>query len=243
MVRGLEVFREYFRDYTDQYVIIGGCACDLLFDEAGLEFRATKDIDMVLIIEALTPEFGESFWNFIHRGGYRHINTTTDTPQYYRFDKPTDTNFPVMIELFSRTNVLTIPPTTPIIPIHIDDSLSSLSAILLDEDYYQLLINGRYTVDGTMILMPEALIALKAKAFLDFKKRGEEKKAKKHLKDVIRLAELLSGSERPDLPESVKKDMESFMEQYSDSSHDPSQLKVTITREVFTSLMHNIFQL
>lgn len=24
MVKGMEIFREYFRDYTDQYVLIGG---------------------------------------------------------------------------------------------------------------------------------------------------------------------------------------------------------------------------
>ena len=30
MVKGIERFREYFRDFTDQYVLIGGAACDIL---------------------------------------------------------------------------------------------------------------------------------------------------------------------------------------------------------------------
>jgi hypothetical protein len=69
MVHGLEKFKEYFEDHTNQYVFIGGTACDILMDELGASFRATKDLDMVLIIEALDASFGESFWQFIVTGG------------------------------------------------------------------------------------------------------------------------------------------------------------------------------
>lgn len=48
MVVGTEKFREYFAAHEDQYAIIGSAACDLLFNSAGLDFRATKDTDMVL---------------------------------------------------------------------------------------------------------------------------------------------------------------------------------------------------
>ena len=48
MVKGLGLFKEHFRPYTDRYVLIGGTACDLAFEEAGLSFRATKDLDIVL---------------------------------------------------------------------------------------------------------------------------------------------------------------------------------------------------
>lgn len=53
MVRGIESFREWFQGYEEQYTIIGGTACDLLMTSEGLNFRATKDIDLVLIIEAV----------------------------------------------------------------------------------------------------------------------------------------------------------------------------------------------
>ena len=33
MVAGLLKFKEYFKDYTDSYVLIGGAACDILFTE------------------------------------------------------------------------------------------------------------------------------------------------------------------------------------------------------------------
>lgn len=70
MVAGLLKFKDYFKDYTDSYVLIGGAACDILFTESDADFRATRDLDMVLIVEALTPEFAEKFWDFVKDGGY-----------------------------------------------------------------------------------------------------------------------------------------------------------------------------
>lgn len=51
MVHGLEKFKAYFNQHSHQYVLIGGTACDLLLDEIGGAFRATKDLDMVLIVD------------------------------------------------------------------------------------------------------------------------------------------------------------------------------------------------
>ena len=65
MVRGIESFRKWFRGYEDQYVIIGGTACDLLMSEEGLDFRATKDLDLVLIVEAVDATFGMKFWEYV----------------------------------------------------------------------------------------------------------------------------------------------------------------------------------
>lgn len=63
-MEGLETFKQYFQEYEDHYVLIGGAACDVIFsEEDGSSFRATKDLDMVLIVEALTLEFGEQFWS------------------------------------------------------------------------------------------------------------------------------------------------------------------------------------
>ncbi len=54
MVRGLDLFRQFFAAHANQYVLIGGTAATLAMEEAGLAFRATKDLDVVLHIEALT---------------------------------------------------------------------------------------------------------------------------------------------------------------------------------------------
>ena len=50
MVRGLEQFRLHFAGDTEGYVLIGGVAASLLMEEAGLTFRATKDLDIVLVV-------------------------------------------------------------------------------------------------------------------------------------------------------------------------------------------------
>lgn len=49
MVAGLIKFKEYFENYTDSYVLIGGAACDILFTQNDMDFRATRDLDMVLM--------------------------------------------------------------------------------------------------------------------------------------------------------------------------------------------------
>lgn len=39
MVKGLDKFREYFVDFSEQYVLIGGAACDISFNEVGADFN------------------------------------------------------------------------------------------------------------------------------------------------------------------------------------------------------------
>ena len=106
MVKGIERFREYFREFTEQYVLIGGAACDISFESNNGDFRATRDLDVVLIVEAMTREFGQRFWEFIRDGGYQNRAKSFGSPQFYRFDKPAQEGFPSMIELFARTEYI-----------------------------------------------------------------------------------------------------------------------------------------
>ena len=57
MVSGFTKFKERFQGFENQYVIIGGTACDLIMENEELPFRATKDVDIVLIVESITAEF------------------------------------------------------------------------------------------------------------------------------------------------------------------------------------------
>jgi hypothetical protein len=109
MVKGIEIFKQYFARYSDSYVIIGGTACDMIEERAGQNPRATKDIDIILIIEALTSEFVRRFWQFITDGKYEARQRGNGTSEYFRFMKPEADQFPYQIEL---------------------------SAILMNEEYY-----------------------------------------------------------------------------------------------------------
>ena len=61
MVKGLDIFRENFTNFQDQYVLIGGVACELNITELGGGFRATRDFDIVLYLENLNKDFIQQF--------------------------------------------------------------------------------------------------------------------------------------------------------------------------------------
>ena len=102
-----------------------------------------------------------------------------------------------MIELFSREPDYIGEIPTEIVPIHIDDDTSSLSAILLNDDYYNFMLSGRKIVSGASILDTEHIIPFKMYAWLDLKDRkarGEhvnDRDLKKHKNDVFRLLRII----------------------------------------------------
>jgi hypothetical protein len=171
------------------------------------------------VVEALTPEFGEVFWRFILAGGYaiRQVANTAK-PIFYRFEKPTDERFPQMLELFSRTpEGITLVNGSQLTPIPIDEAVSSLSAILLDESYYGFILEGRRILEGLACVVEDRLIPLKARAWLDLtaRRNGGEKidsgNIKKHLNDVLRLSQLLNSTTRIAIPESIAEDLRLFL--------------------------------
>lgn len=217
MVSGVESFRKWFAEYTDQYTIIGGTACDLLMSEDGLDFRATRDIDMVLIVESLTPEFGRRFWEYVKAAGYEHRNKSTGEPQFYRFSKPSSREYPYMIELFSgRVDAIELPEDAVLMPLPLDDEISSLSAILMDADYYQFLREGKVVLNDIPVLDAAHLIPFKAKAWLDLTERNrngehvDSKNIRKHKNDVFRLSILLTSDIRVILSAAIRSDLEKF---------------------------------
>lgn len=102
MVRGLDQFRNHFSAYTDHYALIGGTACMIAMEEVGLEFRATKDLDIVLCVEAFDDNFVSTLWEFIKKGKYKHKQKSSGKEVFYRFNAPEEHDFPSMIELFSK---------------------------------------------------------------------------------------------------------------------------------------------
>jgi hypothetical protein len=219
VVKGLDYFREYFKDFQDSYTLIGGVACDLAMAEAGIDFRATKDLDIVLCTEVLDSAFVAKFWEFVKEGGYEHKEKSTGDKQFYRFNKPSNPEFPFMLELFSRKpDELFLEDDSELTPIPLDEDVSSLSAILLDDDYYQCIEDGRLIIDGVSILGPEYILPFKAKAWLDLSNRraaGEavdSKQIKKHRNDVFRVFVLLSPEQRVDVANGVKNDMQKFID-------------------------------
>ena len=158
------------------YVIIGGTACNLNLESADLQGRATKDIDIIVVCEAISPEYVRQFWTIIKTGGYKvcRVNAKNITKQgYYRFVEPTDVSFPEYIELFSRVpDRIQIPEDAYLVHINADEEyLSGFSVILMDNSYYHYAITHTREIGGIQVLDKNALIVLKAKAYLNNKKR------------------------------------------------------------------------
>lgn len=220
MVNGIPAFRNYFSTFTDNYIIIGGTACDIIINNAGLTPRATKDIDIILIVEALSPEFVARFWHFVNEAGYRKAEKSEADRQYYRFREPENPDYPFQIELFSRVpDLLDIEQGAHLTPIPVNDvELSSLSAILMNDDYYYYTLQHCSKESELHRANTEALICLKARAYLDMVKRKEQgenidtRNIKKHKADVFRLCALLKGNDDFELPVAIFDDLQHFAE-------------------------------
>jgi hypothetical protein len=217
MVVGLDRWRAHFANYADRYVLVGGVACDRLMEEAGLPFRLTKDLDVVLLVELLDASFADAFWAFIETGGYER-REKADGGKLYRFQRPSADDYPQMIELFSRApDGFDLAPGSQLTPLPIDEAAASLSAILLDAGYYDFLRANTRVVDGLPLLTEAALIPFKARAYLDLSARkadGEavdSKSIKKHRNDVFRVLQLLPEGGEQSLPEPIKSDMIAFV--------------------------------
>ena len=217
MVRGLDTFKKYFEKYHDNYVIIGGTACDIIIGDAGFTPRATKDIDIILVVEALNTDFVKQFWQFIKDGNYEQKEKSADDRKYYRFMKPENPEFPFQIELFSRNpDIIVLDEDAHLTPIPVNDDLSNLSAILLNDDYYNYMIQQSVLENGLHLANKEALICLKAKAYLEIAERiangskEDEKQLRKHKADVFRLAVMLVPDENFKLPQSIEENLLAF---------------------------------
>lgn len=142
-VEGLDNFIDFFKDYSDSFVIIGGLAASEWLSDGNFAARLTKDIDMVVLAEAKERKFFPRFWEYIRKAGYSKKRRADGKKLGFRFVEP-NAVYPAMIELLARPELVDIPDDVErtIVPLDPGDGLSSLSAILLDEPYYRLIIDN-----------------------------------------------------------------------------------------------------
>ena len=242
MVVGLELFRERFRSFQGSFVLIGGAACDDWFGRQRLPFRATKDLDIVLLAEALDETFVREMRRFVSDGGYRIRQRSTGTPELYLFAEPGSPDYPAEIELFSRSaRRLDLEPGE-IVPVVVAPDHHSLSAILLHDAYYDLVRQQHDVIDGLAIANAASLISLKAYAWLDLTRRlsqGEQidsRKIKKHRSDVFRLALTLPATSGPELPEEIREDVRRFLESFPVTSLEWGEISRSLAATVGASI-------
>jgi hypothetical protein len=128
------------------------------------------------------------FWRFVEAGRYEIRQASrTGKPVLYRFQKPADERFPIMLELSCRApDGIHLAEGAHLTPIPIDEAAASLSAILVDDVYYEFILAGRNEIDGLPMVGEDRLIPLKARAWLDLNERharGEHVDAKDIIED------------------------------------------------------------
>lgn len=143
-----------------------------------------------------------------------------------------------MIELFSRPPAaLNLPDSDRYVRLTVEDALVTLSALLLDEDYYAALKSGARTVEGVAVLDETLLIPFKARAFLDLTGRKLRKETvkgddiRKHRNDVFRLIQLLPVAGGVTVSEPIKVDLRRFIETMEADDLDPASFGVALTKE------------
>jgi hypothetical protein len=214
-IRGFDHFCDFLEGLEDFYCIIGGGAAAILLETDDLEFRATKDVDLLVL--AMSDDLNDRILQYVKTGGYETREATEKEPKYYRFTHPTDNNCPKVIEIFARNQLkLELNGDQRVIPISHGDG-RRLSALLLDQEYFELIqkniIKSR---EGIPLINALANICLKAAAYRDLLERRQsgdsdidQNDISKHLKDIWRLAVVLKGDESITISGKPQKDIDS----------------------------------
>lgn len=212
MTQGIDSFTEYFKEYSGDYVVIGGLATAMIMHDLGFVARATKDIDLV-VISKNNEAFIKKLLQYIDAAGYKTKQRTNNSSKHnlFRFLDSADKSYPEQIELFAiHDEDSAIVTDSHIIPIETPKYYTYLSAILLDTEYFNLLVTHTTEVEGLHIATPEVLIPLKAHAHLNLLEM-KHPDAKKHLNDIVRLATLLDDTRKITLTGVPREDFTAFI--------------------------------
>lgn len=217
MVKGMELFREHFSDYTEYFMLIGGSACELTLMNAG-GFRATKDIDILIALESMDRRFAARFQDFLQLGRYKCYVSKDERCHFYRFLAPKGSVFPQQLELLSRS-LLPEYPELSYTPLTLDKYVQSMSAIILNDVYYKYALSHRVMRQDLPCLDTEGLIAFKSAAYLNLLKLKAEKSESvrshevyKHRNDIFRLVMSIFPDATADPPAEILSDLRAFIE-------------------------------
>ncbi len=227
---GLVLFSDTFREYRNDYVIIGGIATAYATQTAGLEPRLTRDIDLIIYSNPNT-KFANKLSSFVTSGRYQGAENRNDQKtNKYRFTKPVDRSYPPQIEIFSiNPFTINLPDEQHIVPVPTDDDYTSLSAILIDPDYAELARQNRIFFGDAPLLNIVGLICFKIAAYNDLMRRKQEgesidrKVINKHRNDIFVLSVILNGK-RIEIPARVRMHVQAFVDRPELRSFDGAQL-------------------
>lgn len=240
MVKGIDLFRERLGAFSDSYIVIGGTACDLAMEGRG-GFRATKDIDMIVVTENVDANFAKALHGFLREGQYECYVSRDKRPHYYRFRAPKGSPYPFQIEMLSHS-LIPEREDARFTPIALDEGIRSLSAIVLDPVYYEFAKTHRDMTHGLPCLTGEALIVFKSAAYLNLREDREKdpqsvrsEDMNKHRNDVFRLLGGITVSEPVALPEPIRMRVAEFIGQMGTTNPEWPDIEAAVGPFALTS--------
>ena len=234
-------FCDFFSEYADNYLIIGGSACSVWYSDAEPHFRGTNDMDVVLILELLNQSFLDRFKLYLQQESYqsweKHVLDESTQKVMYRFSS-TDSHGPTCIELLSRKgDLLHLESDAHLSPLTHDGEYTGLSCILVHEAYYDFLRSQASSKHNCSLVSIPGLIMLKIKAYLNLheaKRRGihargsdgSSRNINKHRNDIFFMLTDLRAARgaRISLPEQLRTDLTTFMNHYPPHSEEWSNV-------------------
>jgi hypothetical protein len=204
-MRNIKFLSEYMNEYKNDYVLIGGNACALNFELAGVEIRATEDLDIVLLIDDQNEKFYEHLSNFLIEHDYKGkvFKGSNVGGSAYRFIRTNSAavDLPAQIELFSKKPTYFDENESKhlhITPIETPDGISDFSAILLDDHVYDFILKSKIEINDISTVSLECLLGLKSIAWhanevLLSQGQSKEVNVVKHPADMLRISGIIEA--------------------------------------------------
>jgi len=214
-VRGMETFGRYFSSFDECYCLIGGAALSLINEKRGGWSRASKDLDVVVLLKGETPDFIRRLISFVKEAAYQQLSVSPNGCSY-RFSDTGKKEFPEEIELFTKEQGIGRSLRGNLQHLSLNAEVS-FSSIVLDSVYYDYIAENREK-DVVTYIRDYAIVPLKAKAYLENKALFDQKTPniheetyKKHARDVIRFVEDFPVKKIL-LPDPIKVDCHRFLD-------------------------------
>ena len=205
---------KYLKDFNNSYFIIGGQAAAIQLAKIDLNFRVTKDYDIVLVSNSPEEGFYKMLLKLISDGKYEN-NYVNGKKNAYRFELPKNPNFPTIIELFCEQGQYPESLNKRFAKLNLIECEDKISAMVMNKEIYNFALSHKVVESGIAVLDTYGLIALKSFAYFENKKLREEGKVhkgdvEKHKNDIITLVSSLLEGHKIDLPKVLEESMNDF---------------------------------
>ena len=153
-----------------------------------------------------------------------------------------------MLEIFTRVADVLQLNDGDIVRIPAEEEAVSLSAILMNDDYFTALKSHVQVVQDVSVLDAVTLVPFKARAHLDLDERrdsGEKidsRAVNKHRADVFRLIQLFITGESCRLPEPLQNDMQRFIDKVAaEDGFSTKDLNVGFTAQQGLEILRQVY--